>query len=580
MLRFLTVACAAATLFIAGCGGGGGGTSPGGGSADSGGTPPLALAMTQQTCASLATKELQNNPASVTTKWIADGVQKVSSSDTSFLPAHCVIDGTINPRIGVAGVPYGIRFEVRLPASWNGRFFFQGNGGFAGNLGNVYGTISSANGNNIANTALAQGFAVASTDGGHDNSKLANGVAFGLDPQADIDYGYNAWDKTAVTAKSAIVAAYGQAPAKSYFVGCSDGGREGLIFAQRFPTYFDGIVGGSPVMNLGGQAVSATFDLQTFKAISPIGTDGKVQQYNSFSASDQALFNTAYMAKCDASDGVVDGMVQNPLACHFDVSSLQCPGEKTSSCLSAAQVSAIKAVVNGATTSSGDHVTIPGYLTTHETAVEGYPLDPSWMTSTGQAGRLIGTASNPPGPTLGTTALPYLHLSPPQPDLDPMTANWDVIPDQMLVNPPWLATNPDLSAFKAHGGKLMLYNGTGDPGPQYVNTINYFNQVATLNGGVTETKQFFRAFMIPGMAHCSGGPSTDSFDVLAAIMNWVEKGQAPEAIVATARANNSGLNSVSPPIPAGRTRPLCSYPLSAVYNGTGDINSASSFSCK
>jgi feruloyl esterase len=488
-----------------------------------------------------------------------------------------VVAGTINPRTGTDGVAYGIRFQLKMPADWNDRFFFQGGGGFDGVLSDANGVINPAQGNN--NVALSQGYAVVSTDGGHDNAKLVNQVAFGLDEQARVDFGYNAIDKTTTTAKSIIQTAYDSSPEHSYFVGCSNGGRQGLEFAQRFPDYFDGIIGGSPVMDLAAQSVSGVFDLQTFAKISPTGTDGKPEYYKAFSASDQALFNSAYMAKCDKSDGVVDGMVQNPLSCQFDVSTLQCSGAKNDSCLSPEQVGAVKAVVNGAVTSSGTRVTIPGYYMTHETGMEGYPIDPGWMTATGQAGRLIGSAASPVGSTLGSTALPYLHLQTPDPSFDPMSANWDTLPDKMTVNPPWLSTNPDISKFKAHGGKMMLFNGTTDPGPFYLNTINYFNKVAQLNGGTQTTQSFFRIYLVPGMGHCSGGASTDSFDMLKPMVDWVEKGISPDTIIASSRANNSALNAVLPAVPANRTRPLCAYPKAAKYKGTGNIEDASNFTC-
>ena len=541
---------------------------------------PAAKVLTETDCSALATApSVSNAPVIASAAWVEAGTQKASQSAADFLPAHCVLKGTVNPRTGSDGVAYGVQFELRLPAQWNARFFFQGGSGTDGSLSAAYGTINSADGGN--NVALTQGYAVVSTDGGHQNSLLTTTAAFGADNQARIDYGYNAIDKTATTAKSLIGIAYGRAPDRSYFVGCSNGGRQGMQFSQLFPDYFDGIVAGDPVMDLGSITAAEVYGLQQIAAISPKDASGNPLYYQAYSATDRQLYTKAYLQACDANDGVVDGMVQDAGACHFDPSVLQCAGAKNDTCLSAGQVSALKAIVGGPMLASGEKASVPGYLTTRETPVEGYPLDYGWMSPAGQPTRLFGTATSPPGDiALGGTQIPYLHMSPPDPSFDPLAIQWDTYVDRMTVNAPWLSTRLDLSAYKARGGKMIFYHGASDPGPTVANTTRYYQRLAALNGGYAETQKFARYFQIPGMGHCSGGPATDSFDQLAAIVAWVEKGTAPDTLTASARSNNTALTTVTPAIPAGRTRPLCPYPTHAAYKGSGSVDDAANFSCK
>lgn len=571
----LCVSLAAALMALEGCGG----SDDAPAAPPPPAPPPTAKALTAADCTALAAKTYDNTPVFASATWVEDGTQKAAASATAFLPAHCVVRGTINPRTGSDGIPYGIMFELKLPAQWNKRFFFQGGGGTDGSVQPANGIINSADGSN--NVALSQGYAVVSTDGGHENSTLSNPAAFGLDPQARIDWGYNGIDKTATTAKSIIRGAYGVAPDHSYFVGCSTGGRQGMQFMQLFPSYFDGVVAGSPVMDLGSISAATVWGLQSVAALVPKDAGGNPLWSQSFSASDQKLFTDAYMNQCDALDGVKDGMVQNPAACHFDPAVLTCSGAKDSSCWTAAQVAAVKRVVGGPVTSSGGPVLVPGYSFVHESAIQGYPLDGNWMTQAGQAGRLVGTATSPPGNlTQGAAAIPYLYITPPDPSFKPLDINWDTYPDRMTVNSPWLSTSLDLAAFKSRGGKVIFSHGTGDPGPSYANTVNYYTRLTQLNGGESETQKFARLFLVPSMGHCSGGPAADSYDPLAAIVNWVENGVAPDSIVAKTRAANTALTAVTPVIPAARTRPLCTYPKTAAYKGSGSAEDAANFSCQ
>jgi feruloyl esterase len=242
----------------------------------------------------------------------------------------------------------------------------------------------------------------------------------------------------------------------------------------------------------------------------------------------------------------------------------------------------LKAVMSGPLTSSGTPFKSPGYKTVGEFAVPGYRVDPGWMAPSGQSTRLFGTETALPGDFgLGVYPTPYLHMTPPQPSFNPITdVNWDTWGATMTVDAPWLMADPDISAFRKRKGKILFYHGTGDPGPNIVNTINYYEQMAALNGGVAETTQFARLFMVPAMGHCGSGPSTDSFDRLKPMVDWVEQGIAPDAIVASARAGNTDLNAVTPVIPANRTRPLCPYPKHAQYKGSGNVDDAANFACQ
>jgi feruloyl esterase len=547
--------------------------------------PPAARAMTADACTALQTGSFANSPAQVTATWVTDR-KPTTTADT--LPAYCEVNGTINPRTGTDGVAYGIKFQLTLPANWNGRFFFQGGGGTDGSVSPAYGTINSADGGN--NVALRQGYAVVSTDGGHENSVLAAASlptsGFGAENQARIDWGYNAIDKTATTAKSMIQTAYGTAPQHSYFLGCSNGGRQGMMFTQRFPDYFDGVVAGDPVMDLGSITAAEMWGMQQVASVSPVdGATGKVLYDQGFSQADRALYTQAYLQACDTADGAADGMVQNPKACTFNPAQLLCTGAKDATCLSAGQVKALADIVAGPVNSTGAPVKVPGYVQVGETQVAGYPLDAGWMSPAGQPSRVMGTT--PGDIALGGAQIPYLHITPADPtfvSVDPNTLkvaiNWDTYPGRMTVNAPWLSTKTDISAFKAHSGKMIFYHGLADPGPSVANTIGYYDRLALANGGVAQTQAFARLFLIPGMGHCSGGPATDSFDQLKAIVDWVENGIAPDSMVATARSNNTALAAVTPAIPAGRTRPLCAYPKTAVYSGSGDVNKAESFMCQ
>jgi len=499
--------------------------------------------------------------------------------------AHCEIIGKINPRTGVDGKQYAIGFHLRLPDSWNERFYFQGGGGTDGTLGNALG-----------GNALSVGYAVVSTDAGHDNvidfdPNAGGTAAFGVDPQARIDYGYNAVDQVTQTAKALMRDYYGRHIAYSYFVGCSNGGRQGMVASQRFPTYFDGIVSGDPGFDLPKAAVAEAWNEQ---ALAPLATklssNGQPYLPDTFSDADLALAANAILAACDNLDGLVDGIVDNYAACknwrvYPQLEAIQCTGAKTASCLSADQIEALKMIYAGPENSRGKE------------------LYTDWQWDPGISGFLslrlwsLGTPAAPGNPlvnnalnlTLGGGSLPMVFVTPPV--VTPLTGleayifdfNFDTDGPKIFKTSGiykqssmqfMTARATNLARFKKHGGKMIIYHGNSDGVFSPHDTINWYNAMDERMPG--RAQSFVRLFLVPGMGHCSLGPGTTQFDAFTPLVNWVEHGIAPDNIVATAPG---GPPPVGTPWP-GRTRPLCPYPKQTRYIGSGDINNAANFRCE
>jgi pimeloyl-ACP methyl ester carboxylesterase len=506
------------------------------------------------------------------------------------LPDHCQVQGIINKRIGTDGLPYGDRFEVRLPApaQWNARFMFQGGGGTEGAVPPATGTAGTLS------PTLAHGWAVASQDGGHENTDLPNPNAFFLDPQAVVEHAYGSIDVTTQTAKFLIDAYYGKKPDRSYFVGCSTGGRQGMVLSQNFPDYYDGIVAGDPVYDLQAIALSEDWGVQAIQAITPAPIEqlanGGPILYPAFPEADQSLFNSALLAACDGLDGTVDGVVDNPAACQakFDPATfvfpasgqpLQCTGAKTATCLSPAQIAAVRKINQGPRNALGQAIKAPAGATAPDHAdntVFGYVYDGGFMAPTGIPSRKIGTPTATPGDfRLGLGQIPYIWISPPAPSFNPLGFDFDKDLASLSKGSPLVSasTSTDISRFKNRRGKIIWYHGSSDPGPPVTGTIEYYKQLAARNGGVRETSNFARLFLVPGMGHCTGGPATDQFDMLTPLVAWVETGTAPDRIVA------SGTHFTS--APTTRSRPLCPFPREARYTGPagGDLSVAANYAC-
>jgi len=504
-------------------------------------------------CAALASTSLPDTVLSPTVL-NADGATSAAGVP---LPEHCVVRGTIERRTGIPdNRPYGTMFELRVPTRWNGRFFFQGQGGTGGSVVAATGQSQLPPGNP---PPLAAGWAVVSFDGGHEGGD----AAFGLDPKAKTDFAYHSMDIAAVTAKALIGAYYGQGPRRSYFAGCSNGGRQGMMFSQRFPTYFDGIIAGSSTYRLSVSYVDAAWGLQQFTAIAPRDATGAPILANAFSNADLALVASDILAVCDAADGAVDGMVLNTNACNFDdydPGRLACAGAKTPSCLTAAQVAALRNIQKGARNSKGKQL------------YNVWPWDPG-IGGTQWRSWKLGTSTTPvPNAikyTFCSTSVGYLYLTPPVPGFDCLTMNFDTDPARLAQNSFLDADNPDLTVFREHGGKILWYHGTVDPSTPYTEIIRYYDNMADVTQGhADKVSDFARVFVVPGLGHCNGGSGLDRFDPLTPMVDWVEKGIAPEQMIAT------GTNF------PGRSRPICAYPKTAWYDGSGSLEDAQNFVCR
>ncbi len=452
-------------------------------------------------------------------------------------------------------------FELGLPAEWNGRFLFIGNGGFAGGL-----TFPEVFPDFTSFPLLTEaGFATALTDTGHQGNFLDGSWA--LDDQAkQDDFLFRGVHVTAIAGKAITNRFYGRG-FRSYFAGCSDGGREGLVEAERYPTDFDGIVAGDPGLGPVIPAFNWNQEHLTTNADSYIPPDKL------------AVVDAAVMSSCDAADRVADGLIQDPRRCNFDPADLLCSLGNSSNCLSRAQVAGLKAVYNGAATADGR--TIYSGLTASDPA-EGYSWG-TWITGL--------VAPDAPG-----TAEPWS---------DPGLAPWQFLfQDQILKffvfgNPGYNslsfnissselkkahmvmnrggaeATNPDLSIFENRGGRLIMYHGWSDPAFSPLETIRYYKDVMERQGGLNATGKFTRLFMVPGMQHCIGsGPGPNVFDPLTPLIDWVEKNLEPKQILAAHFEGNDPSTGV-----VIRTMPLCPYPKEAVFKG-GHVNQASSWVCR
>jgi Tannase and feruloyl esterase len=507
------------------------------------------------------------------------------------LPSHCEIVASIAERTGIDGLPYAIRLRLRMPAAWNGRYYQQGGSGTDGALGAADAP------------QLGQGYAVAATDSGHDNavntSALAGTFQFGFDPQARSDYGYNGPARTAVAAKAIVARYYDQAPAYAYFEGCSEGGREGLMLSQRYPDLFNGIVSGNPGMDLPRAAVAEAWDTQAFAgAARTLTSFGYPDLASSFNSTELGILGNAITAACDTKDGLADGMIFNPQACTFDPATL---GPAGTGQLSGAQVTALQKVFGGAKNSAGEDL-YAGWYWDPGIAAQGWRV---WK---------IGPLFTAPGntglnATLGGGALPFIFTSPPNSATGGTSFGGSTVVTTAGPDPtfpglndafmPWVLSfnfdtdAPKISArtapftesamdfmgtsstvyrdFRALGRKLIVYTGQADPVFSAKYHATWYRLLADRNGGYQRVQGFARLFMVPGMNHCSGGPSTSVFDSFKAIVDWVERGRAPKAIVATAPADT--------PWP-GRTRPLCPFPTQARYKGVGSTETAANFNVR
>ncbi len=505
--------------------------------------------------------------AAVTLPCTQPAIQSIAPPDTTIVSAieqsdpvsYCDVRGyvtTTNPG------PNQVNFELGLPAAWNGRFLFVGNGGFGGSF-----DFPSVLLDFTSFPLLTEaGFATAITDTGHQGANFLDG-SWALNDQAkQNDFLFRGVHVTAAAGKAITKRFYGRGP-RSYFAGCSTGGREGLVEAQRYPADFDGIVAGDPALGAVIPGFNWNQEHLTASADNYIPPDKL------------ALVDAAVMSSCDAADGVADGLIQDPRKCKFDPASLLCSVANSSNCLTPGEAAALRSIYAGATTADGRRI-YSSFSRSDPAGDDGWSL---WITGVVPPDA-PGTAEPWNNPGLAPwqflfqdQALKFFVFG--DPGYNSLSFNInssDLSRTQEALNRDGSeGTNPDLSAFRSRGGKLILYHGWSDPAVSPLETVNYYKAVIQEQDGLQRTEQFARLFMVPGMHHCigSGGPGPNFFDPLTSLVNWVEQGAAPNEILATHFQNNDPTSGV-----ITRTMPLCPYPKAAVFKG-GDVNEASNWSC-
>jgi hypothetical protein len=447
------------------------------------------------------------------------------------LPPHCHVAGSFEQRTGVEGKPYAIGFAINMPADWNGRFLYQGGGGLKGAIREPVGPQATGE-----RPALERGFAVVATDSGHQGSGFDG--SFMADQQALLNFQFLANAKTAEVTRPMVEEYYGTAPHHSYFVGCSTGGREGMIMAQRYPYLFDGIVSGAPAMR-------TTLSNLALRWISNQYVKAKVETpRDPFTPDEEKIVMGALMKSCDALDGQADGLIFNRGSCDFDPNAIACSASPAGGqCLADNKADALARAMAGPVNAAG----LPVYVS--------YPFDSGIDDAGGLPGLLLAGGS----PPIGQSGADMQNQDVDAEFLAAVTANEAIGSTATFYN---------LTSFVGGGGKQIFYHGEADPWFSANDTVRYFEQVGGANAAVQEIDEYGRLYLVPGMAHCQGGDFTpDSFDLLTPMVEWVENGQPPAAVTATGRSMQ------------GQSRPLCPYPSYAHYKG-GDAASAASYECR
>src|SRR5215831_1517290 len=500
---------------------------------------PRTASAAAKTCESLAQLALPNTKIT-SAQAVTTGELILPGRPASIkgLPPFCRVAATLTP-----SADSDIRVEVWFPLTgWNGKYRGEGNGGFAGSIN--FGALAEE---------IKLGYATAGTDTGHTGSDARWALGH---PEKVIDFGWRAIHEMTVTAKAIIRNFYGDPPKQSYFASCSNGGREALMEAQRFPADYDGIIAGAPA-NYWTHLLTAAMVMQSVT----LNGDSYIP------AAKLPAITAAVMAACDEKDGLKDGLLTDPRQCQFDPAILVCKGADSDSCLTETQARALKSIYAG----------IPSYFPGFSRGSENSGWD-GWITGaqpTLSAGHFFGSQF-------------FTNMIYEKADWDYHTFNFAEA-GKLVESKTAAALNaidPNLKPFRTRGGKLILYHGWDDPGIPALNTINYFESVQA-RMGQRDSDSFMRLFMAPGMAHCGGGPGPNVFgqdgqassddpehNIYRALEQWVEKGLAPEQLIATKYKDDR-----NPAQGAKMTRPLCAYPKVAKYKGSGDPNDAASFVC-
>jgi hypothetical protein len=466
------------------------------------------------------------------------------------LPAFCRVVAEVAP-----SADSDIKMEVWMPVSgWNGKFRGQGNGGFAGEID--YGGLA---------LAVFQGYASGGTDTGHAGSGTDASWAMGH-PEKVIDFGYRGIHEMTQKSKSIVDAYYGRAPEHSYFASCSNGGREALVEAQRFPEDYDGILAGAPAYDWTHLLTNAVHNAQALT----------LNSASYISAAKLPTIAAAVVAACDAADGVSDGILNDPRKCHFDPETLRCKAAETDKCLTSPQVTALKELYAGAHDSGGKLI-FPGYVPGGEEGQGGWAL---WITGSAPGKSLMFA--------FGNGYFSNIVYAKPDWNYKTFTVDDGLKMAVEKTSPTLDATDANLKPFGMRGGKLILWHGWNDPAISALSTIDYYKKVMNTNGE-RNAESFVRLFMVPGMQHCGGGPGPASFgqigwrsgmgqddpqhDMYMALEQWVEKGVAPERLIATKYEGEGAARRET------MTRPLCAYPQTAKYKGSGETSDAANFVC-
>ena len=415
---------------------------------------PAQVAPGEPACTALRQLQVPGAALSdVTAEWFAAGAPPPQEPPwvtplAAPLPAYCRLSATLDRRTGADGKSYGIGFALALPAEWNGRFLFQGGGGLNGTVAPPLGRTGQGD------AALVRGFAVVTTDTGHRGEVFD--ASFMAEQQASLDFAYQAVGRVAVLAKQILAQHYGRPAAHAYFMGCSTGGREGMLMAQRYPTYFDGIVVGAPAMRTSFSGIGDEWVATMLNRVAPLDASGKPDARRAFSDADRKAVIDGLLASCDAADGLRDGIVSDPIGCRFDPASLRCAGPKADGCLSGPQVEALSKAFAGPKDSKGRPV-YPGFL-----------FDTGIAATQGIPGLLAGSA-NPVGPPFTATEM----------DVDNRAEGAAAQPQSQLTS---TSSWTNLNTFSSRGGKLLFYHGVSDPWFSALDTVDYYERMTRANG--------------------------------------------------------------------------------------------------
>ena len=440
----------------------------------------------------------------------------------AYLKEFCRVQVTSKP-----SADSDIKIEYWLPVNgWNGNFEANGNGGWSGSI----------TANTLA-TGMQRGYAAAMTDTGHDGGSASFAMGH---PEKVIDFGYRAVHEMATTGKALIKAFYGRDAKHSYWNGCSAGGRQGLMEAQRYPQDFDAIVAGAPAINFTGRSAQAVW----------IGQATHKDESSALPQNKFAAIHDAVLEACDAKDGVKDGVLEDPTKCKFDPKTLECKGADAPTCLTSAQVETVRKIYSDVVNPRTKSVIFQG----HEPGSEN-----GWTT---MAGNNVFT--------IATDTFRYAVFEDNNWDYKTLNFDSDMATTLQKAGNVINALDPNLKPFLARGGKIIQYHGWSDPQISPRSSVEYYKSVAAAMGGASKINDNYRLFMVPGMAHCGGGDATANFDMLAAMEQWVEQGKAPDRIEASRTRNGQ----------TDRTRPLCPYPQVASYKGSGNTDDTASFVCK